>query len=45
MKDKVWQLFEQTGNPAYYMLYKELTKDGTDNESRSSKGDGLQGKR
>lgn len=45
MKDKVWQLFKQTGNPAYYMLYKELTKDGTDDEGNRSKGDGLQGKR
>ena len=21
-----WELFEQSGNPSYYMLYKKLTK-------------------
>ncbi len=21
-----WELFEKTGNPCYYMLYKKLTK-------------------
>ena len=32
MKDTVWKLFKETGNPAYYMLYKELTKDGRNDE-------------
>ncbi len=45
MKDKVWELFKETGNPAYYMLYKELAKNGRNDKSRSDKGDGLQGKR
>ena len=46
MKDIVWKLFRETGNPAYYMLYKELSKeDGRDYESHRSKGDGLPGKR
>ena len=44
MKDTAWKLFQQTGNPAYYMLYKELSKDGRDDESDSSEGFGLQGK-
>ncbi len=22
-----WRLFEKTGNPSYYMLYKKLTED------------------
>ena len=44
MKDIVWKLFRETGNPAYYMLYKELSKDGRDDKSHRSKGDGLQGK-
>ena len=44
MKDTVWKLFKETGNPAYYMLYKELTKDGRNDERSGSKGDGLQGK-
>lgn len=40
MKDKVWQLFKETGNPAYYMLYKELSKtDGTDDKSNRNKRD------
>lgn len=39
MKDKAWQLFKETGNPAYYMLYKELSKEnGTDDKSNRSKG-------
>lgn len=44
MKDKVWQLFKETGNPAYYMLYKELAKDGRNNKSDSVESDGLQRK-
>ena len=44
MKDTAWKLFRETGNIAYYMLYKELSKDGCDDKSRSVKGDGLQGK-
>ena len=45
MKDIVWKLFRETGNPAYYMLYKELTKDGRDDEGPGAEGDGLQRKR
>ena len=44
MKDTAWKLFRETGNPVYYLLYKELSKDGRNDESRSSKDDGLQGK-
>ena len=44
MKDTVWKLFRETGNPVYYLLYKELTEDGRNDKSPSSKGDGLQGK-
>lgn len=44
MKDTVWKLFKETGNPAYYMLYKELSKDGRNNKSDSAQSDGLQGK-
>lgn len=39
MKDKVWQLFKETGNPAYYMLYKELSKDGSDDKGDRAKRD------
>lgn len=45
MKETVWKLFEQTGNPAYYVLYKELTKDGRNDKGSGAEGDGLQGKR
>lgn len=46
MKDKLWKLFQQTGNPCYYLLYKELTKEnGRNHQSDSSPRDGLQGKR
>ncbi len=45
MKNTVWKLFTETGNPAYYVLYKELTKDGRDDKSRGTEIDGLQGKR
>ena len=41
MKDLVWKLFEQTGNVAYYNLYKELEKDGRDDQSGGTKGDRL----
>lgn len=31
-KDIVWQLFKQTGNPAYFSLYSRLKNhDGKDN--------------
>ena len=39
MKDKAWQLFKETGNPAYYLLYKELSKDGSDDKSNRVKRD------
>ncbi len=42
MKDEVWKLFEETGNPVYYLFYKELCKDGCSDEGNRSKGDGLQ---
>ena len=41
MKDTVWKLFKETGNPAYYVLYKELTKDGRNDKGRRSEIDGL----
>ena len=41
MKDLVWQLFEKTGNIAYYNLYKELTRSGRDDESGSPQDDRL----
>ena len=44
MKDLAWKLFEQTGNIAYYPLYKELSGDGRNDKSRSTKSNGLQGK-
>ena len=44
MKDTAWKLFRETGNIAYYMLYKELSKDGRDDEGDRPQGDGLQGK-
>lgn len=37
MKNVVWKLFEQTGNVAYYLLYKELTKNGRNNKSHRPK--------
>ena len=37
MRNTVWKLFEKTGNPAYYLLYKELTKDGSHNKSHRPK--------
>ena len=37
MKDLAWQLFQQTGNIAYYKLYKELSKDGRDDQSGGAK--------
>ena len=45
MKEEAWKLFRQTGNPVYYLLYKELTKDGSDNKRAGASRDGLQGKR
>ena len=44
MKDTVWKLFRETGNPVYYLLYKELTEDGRDDKGAGAKGDRLQGK-
>lgn len=44
MKDLVWELFEQTGNIAYYTLYRELSDDGRNDKSGGSKGNRLQGK-
>ena len=44
MKDTVWKLFKETGNPCYYMLYKELTKDGRNDKSPGAESDRLQGK-
>ena len=44
MKDTVWQLFEQTGNPAYYMLYKELSKNGSNDQGDCPQSNRLQGK-
>lgn len=46
VKKKAWDLFARTGNPCYYLLYKELCKDdGHINKSDSSENDGFQGKR
>lgn len=44
MKDTVWKLFKETGNPVYYLLYKELTEDGRNDKGHSLEGDGLQRK-
>ena len=44
MKDTVWKLFRETGNPVYYLLYKELTEDGRNDKGNRDKGSGLQGK-
>ena len=41
MKDTVWKLFKETGNPVYYLLYKELTEDGRNDKGHSPKSDGL----
>lgn len=45
MKKTVWKLFEETGNPAYYMLYKELSKDGRNHASDCSTEHGHKRKR
>lgn len=45
MKDLAWNLFEKTGNVAYYELYKELSDDGRNNKSRGTKSHRLQRKR
>ncbi len=44
MQDLVWQLFEKTGNIAYYELYKELSNNGRDNKSSGAKNHRLQRK-
>ncbi len=44
MKDLVWKLFAQTGNIAYYNLYKELSDDGRDGKSSGASGHRLQRK-
>ena len=44
MKDLAWKLFEQTGNIAYYRLYKELAENGRNDKGRRVESDGLQGK-
>lgn len=41
MKDIVWKLFCQTGNPVYYLFYEELTRDGRNDKGSGPKGDGL----
>lgn len=43
MKDLAWELFEQTGNIAYYNLYKELSRNGRNDKSGGSKDNRLQG--
>lgn len=45
MRDLVWELFKETGNIAYYELYRELSEDGRNNKSRGSSRHGLQRKR
>lgn len=45
MKDLVWKLFRETGNVAYYRLYKELTDDGRCDKSGGASGHRLQRKR
>lgn len=45
MKDLAWKLFEQTGNVAYYELYKELSDDGRNHKSGGVKSNRLQRKR
>ena len=43
VKDTVWKLFKETGNPVYYLLYKELTEDGRNDKGPGAKSDRLQG--
>ncbi|MBR2974938.1 MAG: YqzL family protein [Clostridia bacterium] len=39
MKDTLWKLFKQTGNPAYYSLYKRLQQtNGSDDTSNHLEG-------
>ena len=38
MKDLVWKLFQETGNIAYYRLYKELDQNGRDDKGSSLEG-------
>lgn len=45
MKDLVWNLFEKTGNVAYYRLYKELSDDGRNDKSGGAESHRLQRKR
>lgn len=45
MKDLVWNLFEETGNVAYYLLYKELSDDGHNDKSGGTESHRLQRKR
>lgn len=44
MKETVWKLFCETGNPVYYLFYKELTEDGRHDKRHSSQSNGLQRK-
>ncbi|CCZ95476.1 unknown [Corallococcus sp. CAG:1435] len=44
MKDIVWKLFEETGNPAYYRLYRELS-NGRNDKSGGAESHRLQRKR
>ncbi len=37
MKDTVWKLFSETGNPVYYLLYKELSENGCNDKGHSPK--------
>lgn len=45
MKDLAWKLFQETGNIAYYQLYKELSDDGRSNKSGGTSSHRLQRKR
>ncbi len=44
MKDLAWKLFEETGNIAYYRLYKDLTDDGHNGKGGGSQSNRLQRK-
>ncbi len=37
MKNTVWKLFRETGNPVYYLLYKELAQDGHNDKGHRPK--------
>ncbi len=45
IKDTAWKLFKETGNPAYYLFYRELTQDGRNDKSADAQSDRLWGKR